>query len=174
MLPVPVNKSLAEWFNVSPSATVSASSFFTSEEGKVYGPRRVVDRQAQSGGDTVAWVANEGVGAFVQLSWEIPIEVRQFVLYGIKHQPHKGTTIVVNDCGIVLYYNSMEVGRIAFTGRLNENGTPVSISPVDIDAARIIIKDFTGRVNNLSLAALAEVETIARISKLNYARKTEE
>jgi len=168
MITVPVNKSLAEWFNVSPSAVVSASSFFTSEKGETYGPQRVVDRQARTGGDTVAWVANEGAGAFVQLRWEIPVEVKQFVIYGVKQNPQKGTTIKVDDCTIVLYYGSLEVGRIASTGTISENGTSISISPTDIDAARIIINDITGTVNELSMAALAEVETVARISKLNY------
>jgi len=163
MLTVPINGTLAEWVNVSPSATVTASSFFVDERGRSFHARRAVDRQAQMGGDTVNWVANEGSGAHLDLQWEIPIDVKRFVLYGIKPNVRSGNTTVVQKCEIYLYRNSVEVGRTNVLAVLSAAGTQVNIPPTTIDAARVVVTRFDGTFGHRPLAGLAEVETIARI-----------
>ena len=163
VLTVPVNGSIAEWFNVATSAKVAASSFFTSDQGRSYIPQRAVDRQALTGADSAIWVANEGNGAEIVLTWDIPVEIRGIVLYGISLNKAAGTTINVQDSKIFLYYNSMEVGTVSSTGRIRPQGTHIPISPTRVDSLRVIVTQFFGTVFHRRLAGLAEVETIARI-----------
>ena len=168
ILEVPLNGSIAEWINVSPSASATASSQATPFNGVAYLAQRVVDRQARTGGDTVLWVADEAEGAWVTLSWELPVEVREFVLYGIPNDVESGTTISVQNCEILLYYGTNLVRRIESTGEIIETGTKVPVPPTDIDSATIVIKSISGTFRDQPRTGLAEVETIARISRLNY------
>lgn len=163
MMEVPLTGSAAEWINVSPSAHVEATSIFVGEEGKLFSPRRVVDRQARTGGDTVNWASSEGPGAYLMLSWEIPVEVRRFVLYNVKPQPRAGTSIVVERCEIVLFREGKEVMRVESHQALSQHGTAVDFPPTIMDAARVTITAFKGKFRNEPFAALAEIETIARI-----------
>lgn len=163
MLEVPLNGSIAEWFNTAPSAIVTASSALARENGAFYGSQRVVDRQARVGGDSVIWVADEGAGAWVELRWKLPIEVRQFTLYNIPKNSSAGTTIIVQSSRILLSYNGVEVGSVPAAGPLSPNGTVISISPTKIDAARITITKFSGTVKHKRVVGLAEVETLARL-----------
>jgi hypothetical protein len=164
MLTVPVSGSLSQWFNASTSARVTASSSFINERGMIFLPQRVVDRQASSGGDSVIWVANEGAGASLLMKWDIPIDVRQFVLYGISPDEAQGTKIRVQNSKIVLYYDSNEVASIDSTGLVLPEGTRITLPVTKIDSARIVITKFSGTVYHRPFAGLAEVETIARIS----------
>lgn len=166
MLEVPINGTIAEWFNVSPSASVSASSFVKDMGGRSYPPEQVVDRQAQTGGDSVIWVANEGVGASIELRWDIPIEVREMILYSISPGKKIGNP-VVNDCEILLYYYDKQVFHFPSTGRVSPKGTPVRVPPTVINSARIVIKKFSGRIHRQAVVGLAEVETIARLVRLD-------
>jgi hypothetical protein len=163
VLTVPVNSTIAEWFNASPSATVLGSSFFVNEQGTACIPRRMADRQAQTGGDSVIWVANEGAGASVMLTWDVPIDVREFVLYGISPDRSEGTNIRVQESEILLYYKSNKVGEFKSTGGLRPEGTHIQVPNTRIDAAKIVVRKFFGTVFHRQLAGLAEVETIARI-----------
>lgn len=163
MLTVPVNAAMSEWVNVSPSAHVAASSFLVDEAGRFFPPQRVVDRQARTGGDSVIWVSNEGNGAWISLKWDVPVEVREIVLYGITPDRGSGTSVNVHDSKIFLYYNSNEVGSARSTGSVESEGTRVSISLSKVDSAKIVITDFSGTVHGRNVAGLAEVETVARI-----------
>ncbi len=161
MLPVPPNGSIAEWFNAAPSANVTASSEFKTRSGILYASRNIVDRQARTGGDSVAWIADEAEGAQVSLRWPVPLEARQFILYNVT--PPAGSKMSVQDSRILLYYRGIEVGRVPSTGALSVSGTPISIQPTKIDSARIIITKITGTFHGRRRAGLAEVETIARL-----------
>jgi hypothetical protein len=163
VLSVPLNGTVAEWFNASTSAKVVGSSFLINERGRVFVPQRIVDRQARTGGDSVIWVANEGEGAYVSLTWDTPIDVKEFVLYGIPHDLSVGTTIRVQDSEILLYYQSNEVGRIRSTGSIRPEGTHVPLPRTRIDSAKVIVTKFFGTVFHRRIVGLAEVETIARI-----------
>jgi hypothetical protein len=163
VLTVPINGTLAEWFNAAPSAEVSASSFLVNEAGRVFIPQRVVDRQARIGGDSVIWVANEGEGASITLTWDTPIEIKEIVLYGISDDREAGTKIRVQDSRIFLYYKSKEVGEFSSTDEIQPGGTHVTLPKTVVDSAKIIVDKFFGTVYHRHLAGLAEVETIARI-----------
>jgi hypothetical protein len=163
VLTVPINGSLAEWFNAATSATVTATSFSINGEGQPYSPQRLVDRQARTGGDSVIWVANEGAGSAATLTWGIPIEIREAVLYGIPPEKSSGTNIRVQDSEILLYYKSKEVGRIGSTGEVLPAGTHIPLPETPVDALTVVVTKFFGTVRHRSVAGLAEIETIARI-----------
>jgi hypothetical protein len=172
MIEVPRNGELSEWINVAPSASVTASSELRDENGILsqrdgfpYASRNLVDRQARVGGDSVIWIANEGTGAHVEFRWQVPIEAREFILYGIAPSPDK--KIFVKDCKIFLYFGGKEIGYIPTTGAVTPNGTAISLKPTRIDAARIVISKFSGTLGRRAVAGLAEVETIARLFPQN-------
>lgn len=172
MIPVPKNGSLAEWFNLSPSAITAASSNLVLDN-RTYGPQHAVDRQAQTGEDTVNWVASDSAGAWISLAWEVPIDLKELVLYGVKRSPAQGTTLVLSDCEVRFYKGSKEVSRISSTGPLLQEGTRLAMDPKTIDSMKLIIKKFSGRFRHQGVAGVAEVETVARISKLNYQLRSE-
>ena len=173
MLVVPINQSVAEWINASTSAQATASSFLVEKGNTSYRPEKAVDRQAQTGGDTVNWVSAEQNGATLRLGWEVPLDVKEFVLYNIKQNSKDGTSTVIQDCEIVLYRGSTQVGRVPSTGRLATSGTTVLLPLTTIDAATFRIKRFTGAFHRQRVAGIAEVETIARISHHHHLIKQE-
>ncbi len=163
MLEVPKNGEIAEWFNAAPSASVTASSTVSAGNGKLFAPSNVVDRQARVGGDSVIWVAGEEKEPWVELRWSLPIEVRELVLYNIPDRPTEGTRLNVHHCRILLYYHGTEIAAVPVVGPLKTSGTAISVRPTKIDAARITITKFSGKIKHRAVAGLAEVETIARL-----------
>jgi hypothetical protein len=173
MLTVPINASLAEWFNVSPSATITASSTGLLPEGSLSWPFRVADRQARTGSDTVNWVAHEEPNPSIHLRWDIPVEVREVLLYGIRDDEARGTKTTVHDCRILLYYKSELVGSVDSSGEVLSGGTSVKLVRADVDLVTIQILSFSGLVHGRPRSGLAEVEIIARISRLNFSSNSE-
>lgn len=163
MLTVPVNGSVAEWFNAAPSARVTASSNFVDKNGRSFIPQRLIDRQAQTGGDSVLWIANEAEGAAVALRWTIPLDVREVVLYGVKRDPGQNITLRVQNSKILLYYNSTEVGQVKSTGAISHSGTRIPLPGATIDSLTVLVTELSGVIFNSRLAALAEIEMSARI-----------
>lgn len=156
MIDVPINASVAEWFNLAPSATVSASSF-----AGVSDPQRVVDRQARTGGDSVIWVSEERTRAFVELRWDFPVEAREFVLYSVPQI--KGTSHILQDCELTMYKGTEQVGRVVSTGKIRPTGTRVKVLPTIVDRVRVTIGKFSGTIKNKKVSGLAEVEAIGRL-----------
>lgn len=163
MLTVPINATLSEWFNAAPSARVKASSVFIDADGKSYQAQRLVDRQARTGGDSVIWIANEAQGASVTLKWDIPIDIRELVLYGIFPDQKQRVTIRVQDSKILLYYGAAEVGMVKSTGQIRHDGTRITLPLTMIDSLVIVITKVSGNAFGRRLAGLAEIETVARI-----------
>lgn len=167
LLPTTRNYSAAEWFNASTSATVTATSAWTPEgtAAPVGPPERLVDRRARHDSLGVAWVAEGRDVEAATLTWPIPIEVKQFVLYGVRPNRRTGTDIRVESCRISLYRGGILVGQISDSGRVRPDGTEIAVPPTVIDSAEIEIRELRGRVAGARRAALAEVETIARIAE---------
>jgi hypothetical protein len=161
LIPVPVSNSEAEFTNLSTSASVTQSSYLQNN----YAGKNVVDRKARNTNLSVNWIASGSNNEYVELQWTMPIDVREIKLYNIFPNPAAGTNILVNDCEIFLYKDTVTVGHIPSTGILSINGKSVLINPIiSIDRMKVIVKSFTGTIQSLSLAGLAEIETIARIS----------
>lgn len=163
---VPPNLSEGQYFNISTSASVTQSSFVFINDSNQFPGSRVIDRRAQNDSIAVNWIANGTNNEFVDLKWNIPIDIRRVKLYNIKSNPSTNTTIQVTDCEVFLYNQGSQVGHIASTGPITQTGTEFQIpgSPITIDEEKVIVKSFTGLVNGQNKAGLAEVETNARIS----------
>jgi len=113
----------------------------------------------------VNWIASGANNEFVDLQWDLPLDVKEIVIYNIKPNPLEGTDIQVTDCSIYLYLNSAEVTHITSTGIISGNGTKITIPGLPkIDELKVVVNSFTGNITGQSVAGLAEVETIARIS----------
>lgn len=160
LLTVPINSRVAEWFNAAPSADVTASSFLPG-----FQPSRIVDRQARTGGDTVAWVAGEGEGAWVRLTWPIPVEIREVVLYNIGADKDHGTSVAVSSCDLQFMRNGQRVFTKTVDEKLAAGGTRVVFDPIGADALQIVIRKSKGAFRKQAVTGLAEVETILRLSK---------
>ena len=162
-LPVPLDNTEAQFTNLSTSANVTESSFKTTRN-VFYKGKNVVDRRARTTDLTADWVANGNNNEFVELNWQIPIDVRNIKLYNIFPNIPDGTNIQVNDCEMFLYNDTVIVSHIPSTGALTTDGKSIPISPLQtINKLKVIIKNFTGTIQNQNVAGLAEVETNARI-----------
>lgn len=169
MITVPPNVTEGSFTNLSTSADVRESSFRHSG-GANYKGINVVDRKARNSDLNVNWIANGSTNEYVVLKWEIPIDVRRFLLYDILPNSSTGTNIHVTDCELFLYKDNEVVKHIPSTGELDTGGLTVQINPITtIDSVKIAVKSFTGNINNIPSAGLAEVELSARVSSNDLA-----
>ncbi len=172
MITVPFNLFEGSFTNLSTSAKVRESSYMTAGGSDLRG-KAVVDRKARNEDMRVNWVSNGGENEYVVMKWDIPIDVRRFVLYDISPNSSNGTNIHVTDCEIFLYEEGLTVGHIASTGPLSPAGVTVPVGSIrTIDSAKVIVKSFTGTVLNASVAGLAEIEVNARVSSNDLASVT--
>lgn len=164
-IPVPPTITEASFFNTSTSAEVTQSSFKFVNDSVQYPGKRVADRKARNDSLHVNWIANGTSNEFVNLKWNIPIDVRHLTIYNIRPNVSNNTNIQVTDCEVICYYNGNEEARITSTGPISPNGSPVTIPGTPkINEVKVIVKSFTGLINGESKAGLAEIETNARIS----------
>ncbi len=113
----------------------------------------------------VNWIANGANNEFVDLKWDLPLDVSDIVIYNIKPNPANNTNIQVTDCELFLYLNGIETKHVNSTGIISGNGTKITLTGLPkADELKVIVKSFTGQITGQSVAGLAEVETIARIS----------
>ena len=164
LITVPSNVTESAFTNLSTSADVRESSF-KNFSGNDFKGQNAVDRKAHNPDLNVNWIANGSTNEYIVLKWEIPIDIRKFVMYDIQPNSGNSTNIHVTDCEIFLYKDNNVVNHISSTGPLNVNGATIQVSPITTtDSVKIIVKSFTGLINNESLAGLAEIETNSRVS----------
>jgi hypothetical protein len=156
---VPSNYSSAQRFNLSPSAQVEASSL---AEGGA-GARAAVDRLTRGPALQVAWVADRAEQQSLKLSWRYPIEVDTLVLYSPSPDPREGTDLRVQQCQVALYREGRLAQLLTIGKPLSPKGTRIPCGGVRVDSLRVSPTRVTGRVGHKHVAALAEVETIARL-----------
>ncbi|MBX7045310.1 MAG: T9SS type A sorting domain-containing protein [Ignavibacteria bacterium] len=162
---VPVSHNVTEggFTNLSTSAAVTSSSVFNNNSS--YRGQNIVDRRAKNTDLKVNWISNGTTGEYADLQWEIPIEVRRLKIYNVLENFVSGTNIKVQDCEIYMYYKGVKVHYIPSTGAISSDGTLITLNPVQrIDRMKIIVKSFSGKIMNQSVAGLAEIEVNARIS----------
>ena len=166
-LPVPINNYEAAFTNLSTSANVTESSFKSKGKSGTYTGKNVIDRRARTTDLGAAWVSGGSSNEFVEVEWQIPIDVREIKLYNIFPNPTAGTNIQVNDCEMYFYKDSVLILHIPTTGALTTDGKSIQVTPIQtINKIKVIVKNFTGTIENQSVAGLAEVEVNARVS--NY------
>ena len=164
LMTVPPNNTEAQFTNFSTSAYVTQSSYRQAGRIKYFG-KYAADRCARNVDLSVNWIASGGNNEYVELQWPLPLDIREIKLYNIFPNASNSTNIQVNDCEIILYNSGREAGHILSTGPLDVNGKSVYLNPyVTADRMKIIVKSFSGTVDGISSAGLAEVETISRVS----------
>lgn len=162
LMEVPINGSMAEWFNLAPSARVTASSFITLPDGRTFDPERAVDRRARTGGDTVAWLAKAEGRPWIRLTWEFPVELRRVHLHGVA--PESSVTLVPPGGGmIVLTLAGAQQRAVPFTGAPSVTGTAVDLPPTVADAVEIVLTVPGAGGRRSAVCGLAEVEATGRL-----------
>lgn len=178
-LPVPRNNLDAKWFNASPSATVEVSGTAPdSRDG-----RALVDRRAKGPVLRTGWLAASPVTAsgktqsaaagtpdpglesppWIRLKWRCAIEVRSLVLYAPSPDPKAGTRCSITRSELVFLRDGREIGRREIRKTLSPAGTRIELPPLRLDTVLIRLREVRGTVAGRATAALAEVETIARM-----------
>ncbi len=157
---VPESAGDAEWTNLAPAAVVTASSVIASSDG----PRGAVDRRTLGDPTQSAWVADASAGQWVRLTWQTPVDVRAVVLYALRASKEDGGPIRVRRSEVALFLQGEEVGRVPISQEWRPGGTRVSFPTARIDALEIRPLVVEGRFRKRPAVALAEIETIARLS----------
>ncbi|HJY63116.1 MAG TPA: T9SS type A sorting domain-containing protein, partial [Ignavibacteria bacterium] len=162
---VPVNVTEGQFFNTSTSASVTQSSYKFVNDSIQFPGKKVIDRKVQNDTLMVNWISNGTTNEYVNLKWDVPLDIRWIKLYNVKPNPANNTNIQVTDCEIIVKYLSNEIYRITSTGPISLTGTQFNIPNfLKFDEIRVIVKSYNGTVNGENHSALAEVETNARIS----------
>jgi len=156
---VPISYERARWINASPSARIEASS--TAAGGA--GPGAVADRRTRGAPGEVAWVASGGVGEFLRLRWKWPIEVREMVLYPVPVAPASAPYSQVQEAELVFFREGREVERTVLNGPLSPRGSRARCNEIATDAVEIRFTRLRAGTGGAPVAALAEVETIAKL-----------
>ncbi len=159
-LHVAESKRLGAYSNFAPSATVTASSLHPATEDA----RGAVDRRTLGEVTRVAWLADAAEGQWVRLAWELPIETGTVVLYAVRASKADGGELRVPRSEVVLFLHGQEVRRVPVHRGWTPGGLRVEFPPTRIDALEVRPLQVAGRFRGRPVAALAEIETIARIA----------
>jgi len=164
-IPVPPTITEGQFFNTSTSAIVTQSSFKYINDSLQFPGKKVIDRKVQNDTLMVNWISNGTINEYINLKWDVPLDIRWIKLYNVMTNFSNNTDIQVTDCEIIVKYLSNEIFRISSTGPISVNGSQFNIPNfLKFDEIRVIVKSYTGLVNGENHSALAEVETNARIS----------
>jgi hypothetical protein len=156
---VPPNYHLGKITNASPSAVVRASSSHAAGAGA----RAAVDRRARGRPSEVAWVAEGARNEWLRLEWGSAVEARGVVLYACAASRADSTDIRVGEAELHLLRGGAIVQNLKYHKTLSAKGTRLDFDPVEVDAIEIRLGAISGRVLGRHAAALAEVETLARL-----------
>ena len=161
LIPVPETAEQAAFSNVAPGATVSASSL---REPRAI--RGVNDRQVRMGSiyDTWSSAPGRGAGEWVLLSFAVPIETREVVLYNPRPGDQARSTLQVTRAEVEACADQAcaQVLSRATAGALALQGTRVALPQTGVRAVRVRIAAVSGAFFGYPVAALGEVEIIAR------------
>lgn len=158
-LPVAVSKRLGAFTNLAPSARVTASSIHPASENA----QGAVDRRTVGDPTQVAWLADSAEDQWLRLSWEMPIETGTAVLYAVRASKADGGELRAPRSELVLFLQGQEVRRVPVLRGWTPGGLRVEFPPTRIDALEVRPVQVAGRFRGRVVAALAEIETIARI-----------
>lgn len=161
MIPLPASRKRAQWTNLAPGASVTASS-----SSDPFGGRGLIDRRALKDEIWRGWTSTYGVdrGQWVQLTFPADIETRGVVLYNLRYGDEADSSVQVLAATVRLYADAaatQPVGAYA-TGPLSPGGTTVKLPRTRIRAVRVDVDAVTGTFYGFRLAGLAEIEVIGR------------
>lgn len=157
---VPESGGLAQWTNVAPGARAIASS----EQRGTPGAAAAVDRRTAGEPDQVMWIADGAEGEWLRLEFPVAIEARAAVLHGMRGRTKEGGPLAVKRAELVLFAGGRELRRVPVPRGISPGGTRVELGDARIDALEFRPLAVEGKFRGRALAALAEIETIARIA----------
>lgn len=160
-MPVPKDPAAALWSNLAPGAAVNVSS---SRDANYDGG--LIDRKAMKGEIWRYWNSAPGEqdGQWVSLTFAVPVSVREVRLYNPRFGDEANSSIQVEGATVVLYADAegtQEAAR-ASVGELSVSGTSVAFEDVRARVVRVNLDRVRGTFYGMRLAALAEIEVIAR------------
>ncbi len=164
LIAFPADPAAAQFTNLAPGATISYSSIHPlinqSGEG-------LIDREVMKGRIIKYWRSHpqaDPKDQWVQLAFPVPVTVRTVRLYNPRFGDEARSTTQVEAATVILYSDrgaTQEVARQS-VGALAVSGTDVAFADVYARAVRVIVNEVTGTFEGNDVAALAEVEVIAR------------
>lgn len=160
MIPVPADDDDARFSNLAPGATITVSN---SRDPRF--DDGLIDRMVMTGDNHFYWSSgpNKQDGQWVELTFPVPVSVREVVLYNPRPGDESKSTIEVKKATVKLYDgagNQVKASGVATDVVVDGTGVPFD----DVRATRVRVEfdSVTGDFYNTKQAALAEVEVIAR------------
>lgn len=161
MIELPASDSDALWSNLAPGASVRVSS---SHDARY--DTGLIDRRVQKGEIWRYWrsAAGQATNQWVELVFPVPIEVRVVRLYNPRQGDEANCTLQVAAATVRLYEDeaaTLEVGSMPAT-TLSVAGTDVLFADVRARVVRVELDQVAGTFYGEQVAALAEIEVIAK------------
>lgn len=158
MIPVPSQPNDILYTNLAPGATVSVSS--TRDPSTNGG---LIDRKVLKGEIWRYWNSAPGqqTGQWVRLDFQVPIRVKYVRLYNPRFGDVANSSIQVNRATVQL----LQDGNVVFqrrVGPLSVRGTVALFKYIRCNGVRVNLDSVTGTFYGSHLAALAEVEVVAK------------
>jgi hypothetical protein len=161
MIALPPTMEAARWTNLAPGAAVSASS--SRDPNRLGG---LVDRRVLKGEIWRYWNSANGQqdGEWVRLTFPVPIRVRAVRLYNPRFGGEANSTVQVLQATVRLYSDAAGtvLAGSATVGALAVAGTEVPLGDLGARVVEVSLDDVSGTFYGMTLAALAEVEVVAR------------
>ena len=164
MIPVPERDEDAGWANLAPGATVSASSSRSTEVLKGLNDRRALKADASR-----IWSSQPGASRtsqWVNLAFPVPVTVRTVRLYAPANGVGRSDLTILAARVVLLDERGGLVGA-SLSGPVRAEGTDLSFNDVTARSVRIEFRQLSGSFLGSSVAALSEVEVIARGAGIN-------
>ncbi len=159
MIPVPERDEDAAWTNLAPGATVSASS-----SRSVDVLNGLNDRRALKADPSRMWSSQPGAprtSQWVMLTFPVPVTVRTVRVYAPAQSAGR-SDLVVREARVVLLDERGTLVGSSSSGVVRAEGTDLSFADVTARSVRIEFRQMSGSFLGSSVAALSEVEVIAR------------
>lgn len=158
MIPVPTSPETILYTNLAPGATLSVSS---SRDPNYIGG--LTDRKVMKGEIWRYWnsASSQQSGQWVRLDFPVPIRVKYVRIYNPRQGDVANCSIRVNQTTVQLLQNNAVVTQRT-SGPVAVQGTVVLFKNVRCNAVKIFLDNVTGTFYGSHLAALAEVEVVAK------------
>ena len=161
MIPIPANPADAAWTNLAPGAHITVSSSRTDDAPRWLNDRRV--KKAQPG---QVWSSNPalpGRGQWIQLEFPAPIRVRTVRLYSPAPAGDAQSTLEISEAVVRLLDDEHGLERAnRRTGALSSSGTDIAFDDIVTRIVRVEFTQLKGKFYGAAVAALNEIEVIAR------------
>jgi hypothetical protein len=161
LIPLPATPEAARWTNLAPGAAVIVSS--TRDAARNGG---LIDRRVLKGEIWRYWNSANGQqdGEWVRLTFPVPVTVRAVRLYNPRFGGEANSTIQVGQATVNLYADAAGtvLAGSATASAIAVAGTEVPFGDLAARVVEVRLDDVSGTFYGMTLAALAEIEVLAR------------